>query len=150
MKISLPVALVVTSAPLAFASPASNGLLDPDLQPKFQTILPNPLDPSFIYSHGETSRENPFVVSVGEGITTTGLVGTNGVTLLETPIWGYGADSVHTWPGKTFEVQKDEMLYVHWKNEIPIDKGFLITGKNNGNLGAFSGRSVVDTSCKFT
>lgn len=150
MRLALSLGLLLHHpAAVVRAAPAGTGLLDPDLQPKFAATVPNPLDPSFVYAHGETSRGDPFVVGVGEGVAATGLVDeSDGITPLGTPIWGYGVDSVYTWPGKTFEVQKDEMLYVHWKNNIPIENGFLLTGKDNGELGNFLGQSVVDTSCK--
>lgn len=123
------------------ATVASLGLSDPALQPKFVTVAPNALDPSFLYDVSAGSLE----VSVGVGVANTGLLGTDGAPL-ETPIWGYGIDGDYTWPGRTFVVQKDEELQVTWHNRIPIDDGYLITGIDNGANGNFTGRSVVDTS----
>lgn len=127
------------------ANPASVGLLDPDLQPKFVTPLPNPLDPSFLY---DTVTSQDIEVSVGEGIAFTGLVDpTNSSRPLTTKIWGYGQEETsYTWPGRTFQVQKDTTLRVTWHNRIPIEPGYLLTGKNNQELGDFTGRSVVDTT----
>ena len=124
-------------------SPASDGLSDPDKQPKFTTIAPNPLDPSFIYDTSTGSVQ----VSVSEGVSETGLLGPDGVTPVTTPVWGYGTPELgYTWPGRTFEVQSGETLTVNWRNRIPIENGYLLTGLNNGFRGDFSQRSVVDTS----
>jgi len=86
-------------------------------------------------------------VSIGEGTARTGLLNAQGEELV-TPIWGYGQDDDHTWPGKTFEVQSDDPLRVHWVNNLPIEKGYLLTGKNNSIQGYpdYEGKSVVDTS----
>jgi len=124
------------------AVPVSSGLSDPDKQPKFTTIAPNPLDPSFKY---DTSY-GVIQISIGEGTSDTGLVGPDGITPLSTKIWGYGTRGTHTWPGKTFEVQSGVTLMVNWRNGIPIENGYLLTGKDNGSFGNFSRRSVVDTS----
>jgi len=128
--------------PTTQAVPASIGLADPDLQPKFQVIAPNALDPSFIF---DTSTG--FVdITVSAGVTTTGLVSPDG-TPVTTPIWGYGSPTLgYTWPGRTIQVQKSVPLRIQWLNGIPIANGYLLTGKNNGQLGDFTGKSVVDTT----
>lgn len=128
------------------AEPASVGLLDPNVQPKFQEMVPNPLDPSFAYD----TTEGYIEIGVSEGTATTGIVNPlNSSERLTTPIWGYGTPELgYTWPGRTFVVQKDEVLKVKWLNELPIEKGYLLTGKDNTEFGAsdYTGLSVVDTS----
>jgi len=119
------------------AAPLSDGLIDPAMQPMFSVMLPNPLDPSFIYNTSSGYIE----VSVSEGEVETGLVDADGEPL-STKIWGYGTpDSSYTWPGRTFQVQRGETMRVKWLNRISIEKGYLLTGK-----GDFEGQSVVDTS----
>ncbi len=47
---------------------------------------------------------------------------------LSTPVWGYGSPSRgYTWPGKTFEVQKDVPIEVKWENRLvdPVTGAFL-------------------------
>ena len=100
--------LLIELTDLVQAAPASHGLADPAEQPLFTAVAPNPLDPSFIYntSLGEIR------ISVGEGVSVTGLVDSEGNALF-TPIWGYGTEELgHTWPGRTFEVQSEEPLRV--------------------------------------
>jgi spore coat protein A, manganese oxidase len=120
------------------AAPLRPELSDPVLQPKFQILAPNALDPSFLYD-----TKSGFVkVGVGAGLAHTGLVGTDGITAVDTPIWGYGTDADgYTWPGRTFSVRRGETLRVKWVNKIPTDNGYLITG-----VGDNAKRSVVDTS----
>jgi spore coat protein A, manganese oxidase len=126
----------------ASAAPASVGLADPSLQSIFKTTAPNPLDPRFRFNTSLGLIE----VGVGVGKARTGLVDANGVRL-ETPIWGYGTEETgYTWPGRTFEVQSRVTLKVRWVNSLPIEDGYLLTGKDNGALGDFTNRSVVDTS----
>jgi FtsP/CotA-like multicopper oxidase with cupredoxin domain len=117
---------------------AREGLSDPILQPKFTTIVPNPLDPSFIYD----TTTGKIEVSVNEGTSNTGLVGLDGVSAVPTPIWGYGTPALgYTWPGRTFVVKENELLDVTWHNKLPIAPGYLLTG-----IGEYDGRSVVDES----
>lgn len=116
------------------------GLSDPAKQPKFTEIVTNALDPSFIYD----TKKGKINVSVDQAVQMTGLVGgPDGVTPVPTPIWGYGDNKQprYTWPGRTFQVQKNEFLEVFWKNKLPRKTQHILTGK-----GAFAGRSVVDTS----
>ena len=116
-------------------SPLLAGLSDPASQPKFEEIVPNALDPGFIYN---VRRSGRIRVGVDQTRQQTGLVDSIG-NKLWTTIWGYGdqRDKVYTWPGRTFEVKRDEQLQVRWENKLR-KKPFLITGLN--------GRSVVDTS----
>ena len=134
----------------AFAATQGPGLSDPAAQPLFQAIVPNALDPGFIYQ----PKKGWIDVGVAPATHMTGLVGLGGAPVA-TPIWGYGdaKDNVYTWPGRTFEVQSGTPLNVNWENKLHVpgrDKvpigDYLITGKNNGDFGDFSGRSVVDTN----
>jgi spore coat protein A, manganese oxidase len=139
----LTLARVMLSAPCCSGEPVSIGLSDPALQPKFAQPVPNPLDPAFAF---DTST-GFIAVAVSEGVAQTGLVGPDGTTALNTTIWGYGTPELgYTWPGRTFQVQKNQVLQVLWENKIPIEPGYLLTGKNNGNATNFAGQSVVDTS----
>jgi spore coat protein A len=119
------------------------GLSDPATQPKFTEVVPNALDPGFIY---DTSK-GKIKVGVGQTVQNTGLVGTDGVTPVPTTVWGYGSDKLYTWPGRTFQVRSYKPLEVKWENEL---KGlpYLITGKDNTEDGFndYTGRPVLDTS----
>jgi hypothetical protein len=94
----------------------SVGLADPAVQDLFTEIVPNPLDPDFIFDTSSGFIE----IAVSNGIAHTGLKNQLGVPLT-TPIWGYGCDSLgYTWPGRTIEVESGEQLRVLWLNKIPI------------------------------
>jgi spore coat protein A, manganese oxidase len=139
-------ALLLVLATMAVAEKLSEGLIDPVTQPLFRVVVPNPLDPSFIYdtSSGEID------VSVARGVAETGLVAPDGSPLL-TNIVGYGTRKLgFTWPGRTFEAKSWETLIVRWHNEIEVEPGYLLVGKDNSYLGSpdfdFSRTSVVDTT----
>jgi len=138
--------IIITWSSCADARRASIGLSDPVLQPKFVTPVVNPLDPSFLYNISTGYIE----VSVSTGSAETGLVSPDGRPL-STAILGYGTPELgYTWPGRTFEVQKDEMLQVKWLNKIPIDPGYLLKGKDNGLHGNFEGKSVIDFTIRWS
>jgi spore coat protein A len=133
----------------ALAATQGPGLSDPAMQPKFANLVPNALDPGFIY------KPKKGMIDVGVAPTTqmTGLVDPSGVPV-PTPLWGYGdaSDDIYTWPGRTFEVKSGEPLAVTWENKL-VGPGktplpFLITGKDNTSAGFddYTGLSVVDTS----
>jgi FtsP/CotA-like multicopper oxidase with cupredoxin domain len=127
----------------AFAATQGPGLSDPAIQPKFQTYVPNALDPGFIY---DTSK-GKIKVAVGQTVQMTGLVAPDGVTPVPTTVWGYGDDKLYTWPGRTFQVRSYEPLEVKWENRLN-KLPYLLTGKDNTSLGHgdYTGRSVVDTN----
>jgi FtsP/CotA-like multicopper oxidase with cupredoxin domain len=106
------------------AVPAAVGLSDPALQPKFVKVVPDALDPNFKF----TSPNGKFKVAVGPSVQMTGLVGTDGITALPTPVWGYGKNGKgFTWPGPTFEVQSGVPIEVKWENKLldPVNGAFL-------------------------
>ncbi|MEE8569071.1 MAG: multicopper oxidase domain-containing protein, partial [Anaerolineales bacterium] len=110
---------------------------------KFMVTVPNALDPGFIYD----TRKGDIKVAVGQMVQNTGLVGSDGVTPVPTTLWGYGDKKFYTWPGRTFQVSRDEPLKVKWENRLG-GLPYLITGKDNTSIGFgdYTGRSVVDTS----
>ena len=137
----------------AFAADLGPGLSDPALQPKFMEIVPNALDPGFIFP-----KQRLVTIGVGQTSQETGLVDGIG-NRLSTPVWGYGYRGAYTWPGKTFEVKSNRRQYVLWLNQlrkfkrvgrrikrVPLQS--ILTGKDNTGIkeGNFSGRSVYDTS----
>lgn len=123
-----------------FADPVSAGLSDPATQPKFKELVPNALDPGFIFD----THMGKIKVAVGQTVQQTGLVDSMG-NLLSTTVWGYGDDMLYTWPGRTFQVKSHVPLEVKWENRLG-GLPYLITGKNNGMYGDFTGRPVIDTS----
>jgi FtsP/CotA-like multicopper oxidase with cupredoxin domain len=144
----------------AFAATQGPGLSDPALQPKFEAIVPNALDPGFIYDLGKGAKKSA-KIGVGQTVQQTGLRdGGVGGLLQNTTIWGYGDKRGYTWPGRTFQVSSGDKLEVKWENRLVDANGnplpFFITGKDNTavsdgaggfiNYGDFTGRSVVDTS----
>jgi len=126
----------------ALAASQGAGLSDPAIQPKFVETVPNALDPGFIY---DTSK-GKIKVAVGPTTQYTGLVAPNGVTPVPTPLWAYGDDKMFSWPGQTFQVQKNVPLEVKWENRLNRVP-YLLTGKDNTLLGFgdYTGRPVLDT-----
>ncbi|MFN2166911.1 MAG: multicopper oxidase domain-containing protein, partial [Anaerolineae bacterium] len=129
------------------------GLSDPAMQPKFQTVVPNALDPGFIFDTGDGAIR----VGVGQTMQQTGLLNSMGNPAWTT-VWGYGQLTGKpnnpkvpglgfTWPGRTFQVQSNVPLEVKWENRL---RGlpYLITGKDNTSIdhGDYTGRPVYDSS----
>jgi len=136
---------------LSRAATQGPGLSDPAMQPKFAAIVPNALDPGFIYN----ARRGKLKVAVGQSVQNTGLVAPDGVTPVPTTVWGYGDNKLgYTWPGRTFVAQSGEPLEVKWENRLidALDNPlpYLVTGKDNTSLGEgfgdYTGRPVVDES----
>jgi len=130
----------------AFAATQGPGLSDPFIQPKFTAVVPNALDPGFIYN----TKKGKIKVAVGQTVQQTGLVGTDGVSPVPTTVWGYGDKQSYTWPGRTFEARSYEPLEVKWENRLVDALGNplpdFITGKDNTSIGFgdYTGRSVID------
>jgi FtsP/CotA-like multicopper oxidase with cupredoxin domain len=110
----------------AHAAPATLGLSDPALQPKFVERAPNALDPAFLFrdlnENGGPAQRPNFSLQAAETIQETGLIDPKSGRRLKTKVWGYGADTV-SWPGQTFQVMSasaggaDETV-VRWANEL--------------------------------
>jgi FtsP/CotA-like multicopper oxidase with cupredoxin domain len=113
-------------------TPAISGLSDPAFQPKFEEVVPNALDPGFIFD----TSSGRIRIGVDQSVHETGLIDEMG-NRLTTTVWGYGADGIHTWPGRTIQVWSHEPLEVEWQNRLG-GLPYLITGLN--------GRPVLDTS----
>jgi FtsP/CotA-like multicopper oxidase with cupredoxin domain len=115
-------------------APPFEGLIDPCMQPMFEEIVPNALDPRFIYE----SANNIYNAHICKNANhQTGLVDEYGKKL-STPIYGYGDRSgVCSWPGMTFEVQSFSKVTIRWENTLPVEE-YILSSRD--------GISVVDTS----
>ena len=105
----------------AAAAPAAVGLSDPALQPKFVELAPNALDPGFKFEPLTAGRRaGNFNVYIRQSVQQTGLVSATSGKKLDTTIWGYGYDDDRgvTWPGRTFQVKRDEPTTVRWNNGL--------------------------------
>jgi FtsP/CotA-like multicopper oxidase with cupredoxin domain len=114
----------------AYGTPQAVGLSDPALQPKFKELVPNALDPGFIYEPvGRGAMADKYNIAIKEGIHQTGLRKNGTGRKLTTRIFGYGYDDNRgvTWPGRTFQVQSGTPTTVKWDNQLgnqhplPID-----------------------------
>lgn len=126
--------IVGTKVLAASGKPAAVGLSDPEKQAKFETEVPNALDPGFIFP----TSSNPLYVDTCQTIQQTGLVDGSG-NELDTTVWGYKSVGTNlcSWPGPTFQVESGVTQRVRWRNKL------------NGLVHPFtslSGSSVVDTS----
>ncbi len=119
------------------------GLSDPAIQPKFTSaqIVPNALDPGFIYN----LKGNKIKVAVGQSVQMTGLVETladgSAGAPVPTTVWGYGDNQFYTWPGRTFEARSGVPIEVKWENRLIDALGAPLPMP----VTSF-GRSVIDTS----
>jgi FtsP/CotA-like multicopper oxidase with cupredoxin domain len=111
------------------------GLSDPVHQfnsAGFVNAVPDAMDPSFIYQKNFLGR---YTVRIGSSVQQTGLVGFDGITRLDTPIWGYGDPFGNvTWPGKTFQVQRGEdrgTTKVRWLNTLQRVREHLLPVDTN-------------------
>lgn len=114
--------LVVVLLLALFSLSFSQVLLNGAAHPKFVNPLPNPLDPGFIFQPtvpGGTEYE----IGMYEIEQNLGLVDPVTLTPLTTTVWGYGTGPGFpnsTFPGRTFEVQSNQQIKVHWTNNLPI------------------------------
>jgi spore coat protein A, manganese oxidase len=124
----------------------AQGLLDPDLQPKFVESVPEALSDGFTLTTytKQTSRFfqvfvnlfRPIMSLLGMGdddgkpsgvikmgiypiIQETGIIDPASGKRLKTPLFGYGRSATTaSWPGPTFEVKSGEPITVRWTNEL--------------------------------
>jgi FtsP/CotA-like multicopper oxidase with cupredoxin domain len=80
----------------------------------FMNPVPNAADPAFSYK----GKKNKYSVEVGPAVQQTGLVDPVTSTPLNTPVFGYGAAGIYTWPGKTIFARSGEPVSVFWKNKL--------------------------------
>jgi spore coat protein A, manganese oxidase len=114
-----------------------DGLIDTNDQPMFVSLVPNPLDPSFIYEWDSVHNNATIEICYSDSHL-TGLVNENGEPL-STSVYGYRpVGGSCTWPGRTFVAQAGVQYKVHWLNKLPVGEPHI--------LQSVDGRSVVDTS----
>lgn len=93
-------------------------LLDPLLQPKFVTPLPNPLSPDFVF-RPTTPGGTTYQIGAAQTQQPLGLIDPVTKQPLITTVWGYGnAAQPATYPGRTFEVQANTPITVQWANNL--------------------------------
>ena len=118
---------------LARANAATLGLnlSDPAIQPKFEELAPNALDPGFLYKDfgGTPSAKPNFRIKASKTKQQTGLINPSNGKKLTTDLWGYGQNTV-SWPGQTIQVMSTSAggaaeTVVRWDNKIR-DKAHLL------------------------
>ncbi len=107
----------------AIADARIPGLSDPAIQPKFSIGAPNALAPGFkYYPIGYKKGRFRYDVAARQIQHATGLVNPSG-SPVTTTVWGYAPrHRGATWPGRTFEVRKNQRIAVRWRNKL-IEKG---------------------------
>lgn len=96
---------------------AVTAALNPKQIPQFLQILPNPLDPGFIFAP-DTPGGNVYTLQITEFTQQLGLFSPKG-TPLSTTVWGYGtAAQAGTFPGRTFEMQQGQPITVTYVNSL--------------------------------
>ena len=103
----------------ALADARIPGLSDPAMQPKFAIEAPNALAPGFKY-YPVGYRQGRFLYDVAARQIqhNAGLTDPHG-NPVTTTVWGYGPPlRGATWPGRTFEVAKNQRIAVRWRNRL--------------------------------
>ncbi len=96
---------------------AVTAALNPKQVPQFVNLLPNPLDPGFIFSP-DLPGGSAYTISIQEFSQSLGLTSARGLPL-STRVWGYGkAGQPGTFPGRTFEVQQGTSITVTYVNNL--------------------------------
>jgi len=104
--------------PGQLSTQAVPALLDPLTVPQFINPLPNPLDPSFVFAPSSGSHYDIGVYQTQQNLLGPGFPATT--------VWGYGYDgapSSATFPGRTFEVERDQQITVTWYNHLVDGSG---------------------------
>jgi FtsP/CotA-like multicopper oxidase with cupredoxin domain len=104
------------------------GLSDPARQPKFEEYAPNALDPGFTFEPVRRgAMAGKFNISVRQTVQQTGLIHRRSGRRLNTTVWGYGYDDERgvSWPGRTFQVEKDEPTTIRWNNGLFTNRHLL-------------------------
>jgi FtsP/CotA-like multicopper oxidase with cupredoxin domain len=116
----------------AHAVPAAPELSDPALQPKFVNLVPNALDPGFIY---QPDKQGLFKIRIVETEQETGLINPKNGRRLKTMVWGYGDNGFVSWPGRTFQINSVSAggpaeTTVRWSNELSAKQHLLPVDTN--------------------
>jgi len=120
LSTAIPLSTVAVTQANATSLPSSNGnLIDPEIQPKFTTFVPNALSKrGRITRKRKYRREQNLRVVAGQYTHRTGLVDSNNNPLL-TPVWGYGKNKRRvSWPGGTIETFTNKRVRILWKNKL--------------------------------
>ena len=113
---------LLAAAPPLLEPPDGLTFLNPATIPQFQNDITaiNPLVPGFRYV-ADNAAGNHFTVGAYPTTADMGL-GINPSTSLpyQTPVFGYGPSAATaTYPGRTFQVQRDSPIAVTWVNGLP-------------------------------
>lgn len=109
-------AMIVSFAQMGQAQ----ALLDPVTHPKFITPLPIP-------GEIDMSSGGTYDISMEQTVQHLGLYGP-GMVPLNTTVWGYGLlGQGVSYPGPTFETQKDKAVNITWHNRLPTTGHILPT-----------------------
>ena len=118
-------ALMLPARFASLARAATPALLDPLTQPKFVNPLPNPLVDAFQFAPTVESGHDAYQIGMAQIEQELGLVDPVTGARLATPVWGYtgaakaGGLPATTYPGRTFVVQRDREVRVHWTSDLP-------------------------------
>ena len=125
--------------------PAAPGLSDPALQPKFEQLAPNALNPGFLFAPLKNgSKAGQFNLSVRQTRQQTGLRRNGTGPLLTTDVWGYGdgpprGGNYPTWCWAKGEVVVDSHTLLV-ADEIPAGTYLIAVGlyDTGGRVVAFA------------
>ncbi len=102
----------------ANASILAVGLADPAIQPMFEEKVKNALSRSFKFKKKRKHGASNYKIGVYQVTQQTGLIDSQG-NRLNTTVWGYGKSrGKTTWPGRTIEVNTEELVKIKWENKL--------------------------------
>jgi spore coat protein A, manganese oxidase len=130
LKLSAAAAGYVLLPGKGFVPVLAQAVLNAATVPKFVNPLPNPLDPRFIFAAnpGMDGEGNPFDYEIGMRQVSQNLLGAG---FPSTTVWGYSGVAQQaglpetTYPGRTFVIQRDQPVRVHWTNNLPQRRHLL-------------------------
>lgn len=109
-----PLVLTMSAATVV---PAQAGALNAKAVTQFVNLLPNPLDPAFVWQP-DAGTIDQYTIEVQEFLQPLGL-DQNGKPLPDALLWGYGtAGQPGTFPGRTFVVDQNVPITVSYVNKL--------------------------------
>ena len=116
---AIPLSMATTNSEAIALSSSAGNLSDPELQPKFTTIVPNAFSKKNRITKKKTYKQTQHLkIVASQYYHQTGLVDVNNNPLI-TPVWGYGKNKRKvSWPGGTIETFINKKVTVVWKNKL--------------------------------
>lgn len=131
----------------AYAEPLAAGLADPARQPLFRHDAPNALHPGFVLRPRRRPGYDEYRLSLRRIGHRSGLVDPVG-RRRTTPVYAYGDEDGHSWPGRTVVVHRDRQVRMSFDNQLPLGEEHLLPLDRSVHwayaLPGLEGRSIAE------